>query len=247
MDIFLIFKIISFLFVLWLVIFSWNKIADKKAKRFFAIMMFFSLFSTVFYFPDGNLKTILGEETIGWIKHILFYASQLYFYFFILRLIKIYAIKFSKKIKTNIVEEVNSMLSRGSAFAVFTLAIGLDGVNIASKNDVGFSNYFNFLYDNGIDHVIALPFLFLIICAIRVKYLYIESKIFKYVLNLFMLAAMAFTLVHVSEFVIEGQKLLPVYYQGEFMAMIEFIWFYLGLFLFSLAIRKYNQLRIGLV
>ena len=247
MDILLIFKAISFLLVVGLIVFGWGKIKDIRTKQIFITMMFLFLLSAVLFFPHGYLKLIFGNEALDWLKHILFYVGQLFFYFFIARIIRLNAISFSKKIKTNIVEEVNTMLFSGAAFIVFSIVVGFGGVNIVSDTDnISLSHWLKFLYDNGIVHILVLPFLFLIISAIKIKYLYIESKVFKSALNLFILAAAFFTMIHISEFLIENQKLLPINDpKGEFIEMVEFIWFYAGLFIFSLALRKFNQLNIN--
>ncbi len=164
------------------------------------------------------LSTILffPEGRINdWLKHIPFYFGQFLLYLFLVNIIEAYS-PIEKKPQS----------SPQPRLAVLP---------------VGFVNWFNFLTDQGLQHVITLPLFFLIVTVVRIQYLYIESPAFKTVLNLFMAAGGALVMIHIGEFVVESQGWLP--FLEELIEIIEFLWYYLALILIGLGVSKLTKVH----
>lgn len=211
MDIFIILKIISFLLTIGVSLWGWYKLPNKKIKIFFLLTLGCFFLSTVLFFPEGNIN--------DWLKHIPFYVGQFLFYLFIKGVINFYLNQ----------EKKSSSLVSSSILPQVVI------VNVAS-DQLEFTHWFDFLTEQGLQHIITLPFLFLIISVIRVRYIYIQSKAFIAVLNFFMFAATLLTLIHVGEFVVESQQWLP--FLENSIEYVEFILFYLALLFLWLAIQK---------
>lgn len=135
-----------------------------------------------------------------WAKHSLFYLGQVLFYFFLNRLI-------AKRITTP---------ARPTS-ALPTLAAAGAPVE-----------WFTFITDLGLQHIITLPFLFLIITFIRIQYSFVSSSAIKPMLNIFMLAGFFLTMIHVGEFVVESLGLFPML-EGNPIEITEFFWFYMAM------------------
>lgn len=229
MDILLILKIVAFLLTFSLIIFGWLKLQDKKLKLFFTAILVFFFLSIIFFFP-------LSHESLEWYKHLLFYIGQIFFYLFSRRVI---AMNFSfqeKNASKPISEKLDEFLPSSSKIFCVTASAASNG---SAASTTALSQWFGFLIDQGLLHVLTMPLFLLTTVFIRVRYIYFESEILKHILNFFMLAAGTFVMIHVSEFIVESQKLIPVIDPfGEFIEMVEFFWFYLGLLFFSIGIRK---------
>lgn len=235
MDILFIFKLVAFFLTFGLAVFGWLKLKDKALRAFLISMLFFAFLSVIFFFPLGAY-----EYLAEWYKHLSFYISQIFFYLFLRRVIKLNFTFNSKKVNKNIVERFDEATGRQILSCLTVGAIP----QVGALRQLSFLDWFTFLIHQGLLHILALPILFLIIAAIRVKYLYIESGSLKKILNFFMFAAIALIMIHISEFLIESQKLLPIVNtEGKFIEMIEFFWFYLGLLFFSFGVRKLVKLQ----
>lgn len=163
----------------------------------------------IFFF----LSTILffPEGKINdWIKHVPFYIGQILFYFWL--------------------ESIFNQPSQGQSQ---TKTMAQAGVLSAAG---GFTEWFNFLTDQGLQHVITLPFTILIIAIMKVRFAYIESSHLRFTLNIFILAVLSLTMIHVGEFVVESQNWLP--FLEEWIEIIEFLWYYLGLGLFAIGVKR---------
>lgn len=162
----------------------------------------------IFFF----LSTILffPEGRINdWNKHIPFYIGQLLFYFWVASI-------FGKS-------------SQGQSETKTMVAAALPATG-------GFLEWFNFLTDQGLQHVITLPFLILIIAIIRVRFAYIQTAYLRSTLNILIAAALCLTMIHVGEFVVESQNWLP--FLVEWIEIIEFLWYYLALGLFAIGVKR---------
>ncbi len=148
-----------------------------------------------------------------WLKHIPFFIGQFLFYLWLESI-------FGKSAQ-------NQSQTQGMAQVVALPATG------------SFTEWFNFLTDHGIQHIIALPFYMLIMAAISVRFSYIQSTPFRSTLNLLMLAALSLTMIHIGEFVVESQNWLP--FLIDWIERIEFLLYYLALGLFALGIKKLAQ------
>ncbi len=161
------------------------------------------------------LSTILffPEGRINdWLKHIPFYFGQLLFYLWL----------------ENIFGKTSRTQAGGLAQAVAVPTTG------------GFIEWFNYLTDQGLQHIITLPFLILIVAAVRVRFGYIASSHLKTTLNIILLAAASLTMIHVGEFVVESQAWLP--FLESSIEVIEFLWYYLALGLFAISVKRLSQI-----
>lgn len=235
MDILFVLKLVAFLLTFGLAVFGWLKLKDKILRVFLILMLILVFLSVVFFFPLG-----MHEYLEEWYKHIPFYLSQIFFYLFLRRIVKLNFSFNSKKVNKNIVERFDEAIKQN-----ILPCLSLSSVSRSSVWQQPLSSvWFKFLTQEGLQHILTLPVLFLIIAIVRIEYFYIESHTLKKILNFFMFAAGMFVMIHISEFLVESQKLLPIIDpEGEFIEMIEFFWFYLGLLFFSFGIRKLVKLQ----
>ncbi len=161
----------------------------------------------IFFFLSTMLFFPEGRVN-DWLKHLPFFIGQLLFYFWLVSI-------FGKSSQPK---------TKGTAHAVAVPATG------------GFTEWFNYLTDQGLQHIIALPFLILIIAVVRVRYAYIQSSYLKSTLNLLLLAAGFLTMIHVGEFVVESQGWLP--FLEKWIEQIEFVLYYLAIGLFAIGIKR---------
>lgn len=205
-----IFKSVNALLVAGLIAVGLRKLRSRAQKITFTAMLLFFLSSTLFFSEEG-----LAND---WTKHSLFYIGQLFFYFFLSNLIKSY-------FKNEEIKEDSARRGAGHAVAPAVIAVPLS-----------FTDWFSFLTQQGLQHILTVPIFLLIVTIVRIQYLSIESKHFKQALNLFLWAALALLLIHIGEFMIESQELIPSL--AEKSEFIEFLWFYLGMLLFYMGMKK---------
>ena len=165
----------------------------------------------IFFFLSTMLFFPEGRIN-DWLKHIPFYIGQFLFYLWLESI-------FGK------VSQSQSQTKEVAAAAALPATGGL-------------VDWFNFLTDQGLQHIITLPFSILIIAIIRVRFTYISTHL-KSTLNILILAAISLTMIHVGEFVVESQAWLP--FLEEWIEIIEFLWYYLGLGLFAFGVKKLAQ------
>lgn len=166
----------------------------------------------IFFF----LSTILffPEGKINdWLKHIPFYIGQFLFYLWL----------------ESIFGKTNSQSQSQTKVVAQAATLPAAG---------GLAEWLNFLTDQGLQHIITLPFSILIIAIIKVRFDYIPTHL-KSTLNILILAVLSLTMIHVGEFVVESQAWLP--FLESSIEVIEFLWYYLALGLFAFGVKKLAQ------
>lgn len=210
---FVILKTINFLFTLAICLWSWKKLGNKRVRLLFCFMLAFFFLSTVLFGADSLSDT--------WLKHILFYIGQFFFYLFVVALIAGYDKSSNDAFDVSTAKNPFTGDGRGA------LAVA----GMTSMTDSGVGDWIDFITDQGIQHMLTLPLLLLIITTVEIRYVFVTSKAFRSVLNTFMFAAAALMTIHLMEFIVESQKLIP-FLDGDLNEVLEFIWYYFGLFFF---------------
>ena len=228
-NLFIILKFFNVILVAGLIIVSLYKLQSRPQKITFTMMLLFFLLSTLFFNHTGALN--------DWLKHILFYIGQFFFYLFLYYLIRFY---FRKK-------EQKESSQHEHADATQTPAAGdearIKQPSIPSTMAAGFGistiDWFAFLTEQGLQHILVLPIFFLIVIIVRVQYLSIESAHFKQALNLFLWAGLNLMMIHTGEFFIENQNFIP--FLTDKIETIEFLLFYLGILFLNLGMKKLSD------
>lgn len=208
MEILDILTILSIITTLALVYYAWKKLASNTLRAYFIIMIVFFILPMVMPFGETRTDT--------WMKHLLFYNGQFSLYMYLTHLIKSFKPASSE----------NTPTKPPPSIAVAAL--------ISTQ---GTESWYNFLTDQGLEHFLALPLLFLIVTVIHIQYQYITDQAFKTVLNLCIAACTTLVMIHVGEFVVESQHILP-FMEGDPVEITEFIWYFVALILFWFSIKK---------
>lgn len=208
-----IFKIVNAILIAGLIVIGLRKLQSRPQKITFTIMLLFFLFSTLFFNEKGGLN--------DWLKHVLFFIGQFFFYLFLSYIIRLY---FKKE------EQKESSQHERADMPHIPPPAMTAGFGIST------TNWFAFLTEQGLQHILVVPIFFLIVIVVRVQYLSIESAHFKKVLDLFLYAATSLLMIHVGEFLVENQKLISSL--TDKIELIEFLLFYLGMLFFYLGMKK---------
>src|SRR3989344_3293048 len=139
MDIFLLLKIISFLASAGTVFFALRVLSGAKLKMLFAVSIAFFFLSTVLFSQD----TAANE----WEKHFLFYAGQLFLFFFMTALVK-------------------EKTSAGAKFAGLALPFSFSDTT---------RDFFGYITEQGIQHIIAIPFVIIVATTISARLIVAEA------------------------------------------------------------------------
>jgi hypothetical protein len=203
--------------VLFLIFYGWKNIPVTRLRWLFILSFLFTSFYKIFD-PVSDSRSLL------WERHIPVYIGQIWFYLFIT--------EFSKKyieIETAEVKDKGFVLKQN-------ILVLLPIVAFVS----GFS-WFQYLTDEGLPHILTLPLFVVVFSLTRLRIAVYESTYIKAV-RYFTAAAGALILIHVSEFIMESQKMFPSLdrFKGDF----EFVWYLLGAFFYFIALRSYfRQLK----
>lgn len=218
---FIILKTISFLLTLGICLWSWKKLGKGRMRMLFCIMLAFFFLSMVPLSANNILDT--------WLKHIMFYIGQFFFYLFVVALIAGYDKSSNNAFETSTPKNPFTG-GKGGVVAV---------AGMTSMTYLGVREWIEFITDQGIQHILTLPLLLLIITTIEIRYIFVTSKTFRSMLNTFVLAATSLMAIHFMEFIVESQELIPLL-DGNPSEILEFGLYYLGLFFF---IRGVSQLK----
>jgi hypothetical protein len=96
--------------------------------------------------------------------------------------------------------------------------------------------WFESLTEQGLQHILVLPFFLLIWGVVGIKGSQLNKNRRSH-LNIWLLAGFFLTLIHIGEFLVESQGWMP-FLDGDPIEVIEFIWYYLAIGTFFLALRK---------
>ncbi|OGD31832.1 hypothetical protein A3C91_00200 [Candidatus Azambacteria bacterium RIFCSPHIGHO2_02_FULL_52_12] len=204
MDIFLPFKIVSFLASAGTVFFALRMLSGAKLKALLTISIAFFFLSTIL-FSDA--------DTIGeWDKHLLFYAGQLFLFFFMTALVKG---------KTNV----------GGGLAGFVLPFSFSDTT---------RDFFGYITEQGVQHLITIPFAVIAVTTISSRLIVAEAPDTKPAIRFFFLALFSFAMIHTAEFFIESQGFFP-FLDGTGVEMMEFLFYYLALLSLSAGLKEMSR------
>lgn len=217
MDNLLIFKIISLLLSILVILYSLRTISKTKVRILFIIMIASFFLSTILFFPEGRIN--------DWMKHLPFYVGQLFFYFFLSSLLSEYT------------PPNNSVPSPKPIVPTTQIAASFIGS--------GIDEWFNFLTDQGLQHFLAVPLFLLVMMNIQIHFPSIKDAIFRRILTIFLIAGTCLTMIHLGEFIVEAQDWMP-FLEGNPIEIIEFIWYYSAviLFIFGLHILHSRYVKV---
>lgn len=208
MDILSLLEYTGILGTIALIYYAWKKLSSRSIRIYFTIMILFFIFPMVLPFGETRTDT--------WMKHLLFYSGQFSLYMYLTHLIESY------KPKTE-----NEAAPQTPPIAAAAGIMSLHGTE----------TWYNYLTDQGLEHFLTLPLLFLIMTVIRIQYHYIADRAFRGALNLCIVACCALVMIHVGEFVVESQHLMP-FMEGEPIEITEFMWYFIALILFFISVKK---------
>ena len=220
---FIVLKTVGFLLTLGICIWGWKTLGNKRMRMLFCAMLASFLLSAVLFSNDNVLGT--------WLKHALFYIGQFFFYLFMVALITDHNKSSGDAFETSAPKNPFTNGGRGA----------LTAAGMTSMTDSGTGYWIDFITDQGMQHMLTLPLLLFVIMAIEIRYIFVTSKAFRSVVNAFMLAAAALMTVHLMEFIVESQGLMP-FLEGDPIEILEFGWYYLGLFFFARGIFKLKNI-----
>lgn len=212
--------IVSLILIFWL----WSKIPNTKVKS--KLVGVISIFT-------ASLVIFSGEGLIyEWSWHVCFYSAQVIFYFFIVELINSFHVREESENQHPNIEPANMIILGMS------MAKGME----TAKNPVGLRDWFAFLTDQGLQHIITIPLFFLIITLIKIQRAYIQTPQYRSILNIFLVGEAMLVMIHVGEFLIESQKLIPQL-NGYPNEILEFVWFIMAILSFALGVKKLSSLQ----
>ncbi len=211
----LFFKLVGVLLLTGLVVTGLRKLHSRAQKIAFTLMALFFLASTFFFGEEGAFNE--------WAKHILFFAGQLFFYLFVYYLIRFHVAEQENK------RDFDRPTAPPGAFVA--------GAVLPIQSGLG--EWFSFLTEQGLQHILTVPILLLTVAVVRVQYLVLESKAFKSALNIFLWASASFVAIHVGEFMVESQNIIPSL--TDTIEYIELLFFYIGILLLFLGIKKLRK------
>ena len=169
--------------------------------------------SIAFFF----LSTVLyfEEGVVGeWEKHAPFFIGQLFLYFFLTALVK-------------------EKISTGNKFAGLVVPFSVSDTT---------RDFFIYSTEQGVQHIIVLPLALIVATTISARLIGAEKPAMKPAMRYFFLALFSLVMIHVSEFLIESQGLLP-FLDGMGIEMMEFLFFYLALFALSAGLKEISRAR----
>ncbi len=158
-----------------------------------------------FFRMEPELLTPAGMTDM-WVRHIVFYLGQLFFFLFIFRLLAA---------QTPLGKPKRAKVAAGvlvAAYVAFllvpTAARAIGTVDIFELPPTPY-NILLFATDQGIQHLLAVLFFFLQIAIIRTQQLYVGNDRLKNFVNFCFLANALFILLHVWEYLFETLGLFP--------------------------------------
>jgi hypothetical protein len=181
-----------------------------RMKVFLSVSLVFFLSSMLFFGGEGALWE--------WVKHVFFYAGQIFFYFFIRDTIRAH-------LKTKNTDLPH--LRAGFALPVFFQ----DWKKLAV-----------YVTEQGIQHFLAVPIYFAVSSIIYAQKSLIASSNVRKTLRFFEFAMLSFVMIHVGEFFVETHGLFPVL-EGDPIEGVEFFWYFLSMFLIIFGVKRLAETR----
>ncbi|MEK7519723.1 MAG: hypothetical protein AAB581_00550 [Patescibacteria group bacterium] len=209
---FTVLKIVNFILTAVVVVWGWRMFPDMRLRMQFGLMFLFFFLSTILFGEEGGRNE--------WTRHTLFYAGEIFFYLFLVNLIKRYY-REDKPLGSGFVTTTGTYAAAAGGPA---LVSGSDGISWVT-------GMYEFLTEQGLQHLLTLPLIIIIIYSIDVRWTNM-SKTLRGVVNPFVIAVIGLVAAHVFEFIIESQGFLPIL-DGEPVEYIEFGCYYFGLIFFA--------------
>jgi len=230
--------IISVVASIVVTVYCWRKVTDRRLRALYlgALILLPSYTNWKLFVADGAEMT-MAHVYEQWFKHVFFYSGQLCFFLFIVRYFegglprefrgknKVFAALMT-------VGYLFLLCNPHSAHAAREMRL--------SDMQMTFPSIMLYLTDQGMQHVLALLFFFLAIAFVRAHALYSDAGPRTKVIKLFFLANFFFILLHIWEYAVETQHLLP-YLSDDIKESIEFIWQYAGLATFTVATMRLKR------
>ncbi|MEO8104759.1 MAG: hypothetical protein ABI602_00280 [Candidatus Saccharibacteria bacterium] len=99
---------------------------------------------------------------------------------------------------------------------------------------------FGYMTEQGLPHILTLPLFILFVALLRLRFGLYESR-YSVPLNWFIAAAGAWIMIHISEFLLESQKISPgLAVHNEYF---ELAWYSLGVILFWVGLVSFRKIN----
>lgn len=218
MEITAIFKIFNTILTVLLIVWGISKFPHQATRNMFVAMLCAFLLATLFFLPEDGAAA-------EWLRHLPFYIGQVLFVIFVT-----YIIRYHYELPESTAER--TPLDKSGQLPTSLAAMSLPFLSLE-----GIGSGLRILTDEGMQHFLTLPIFLVVLAVVRAQFPYIHSKGVRQALKFFTWAAGALTMIHISEFIVENQELIP-FLEGDPIELIEFFWFYLALFLFVVGIKR---------
>lgn len=200
---------------LGVVLFSWRCLPAGRLRWLF--IAFFLLFSAYkIYDPASEWRGLL------WLRHLPVYLGELLFYYFISIFSKRYI-------------ETDGQTRKPADVVLRQNFVVLAPIIIAATE----VSWFQIVTDQGLPHILTLPVIVLVVSLARLR-LAVYTSSYTRIVALFTVSVGAWIMIHVSEFIVESQKLLPGL--DNYMAHIEFFWYIVGAGLFVYTLQTFKSM-----
>jgi hypothetical protein len=197
-----------------LVIYGWRSLPSGKIRLYFVLSVILIAFYKI-YDPTTDSRTLL------WLRHLPVYSGEILFYLFIVSMSSRYI-------------EVEDAITKTKKVVLRQNILVLTPLIMFAT---GFS-WYQFLTDEGLPHIFTLPLFVLVLSLVRLR-LEIYDSTYTSIARLFTAAVGAWIMIHVSEFIVESQKLMSGL--DSYMPQIEFFWFLIGAIVFWIALREFSH------
>ncbi len=206
------------LIAILIVVYAWLTLPKGRLRWLFIVAFLLMAFYKM-YDPSSEWVTLL------WIRHLPVYIGEILFFIFITSFSRRYIELDETPTKPHQVVMKQSLLVL-APFIIFGTGV----------------SWYQYVTDQGLPHILALPIFVLVLSLVRLRLAIYDNKYIP-VVRLFTFAVGGWILIHVSEFLIESQKLFPKL--DESMAHIEFFWYCVGAAIFVYALRAFKKVNHG--
>ncbi len=194
-------------------IYAWTVLPAGKIRWFFiASFLLMSIYKI--YDPASDSRSLL------WARHLPVYCGEALFYFFVATFCKRYI-----EIEDRADKSRTTVIQQNVLVIAPLLIIG-SGVS-----------WFQIVTDQGLPHIFTLPLFVLVVSLVRLKLTVYKNRYIP-IISLLTYATGAWIMVHISEFIVESQQLLPGL--DKYMPHIEFFWYCVGILVYGLALYRFK-------
>jgi hypothetical protein len=151
-----------------------------------------------------------------WLRHTPFYFGEFFFYWFL--------VQFGRRY----IESPDAADKQQQSYLLVPVFLFSTTTSLV-----------DFLTDQGLPHILTLPIYLLIVAIVRLKFSLNQSPYLR-IANWLTWAVGLWVMEHVTEFILESQKLVPAI--NEKVESIETFWFWLGIGVFFVILRRFQRL-----